>query len=491
MKVTIITAALNSAKTIGATLNSVKNQNYKNIEHIIVDGGSTDETVNIINKYSFKNKKIILGKDNSLYQAINKGIIKSSGDIISILNSDDIFQNESVIRNVVNNANKKKKINIFLTDVVFFSGKLHNKITRFYSCNKFNVANFKYGLMPPHPGSFIRKKIYNDFGLYDENFKIASDFDLLCKFIFIKKISHKYIKMISVRMRTGGISGKNIKAYIVSSIEIVRSLKKNQIKSNIFNVLLRIPTKLKQFFNYQNKNLNNDFRLKISDEYYDYFKKRFKMINNIRSINFKQNFVLSALNLAFLGYFAAYKINNFKELITWPDGIFSKLYGHSIKKIPGREIIRKLKLPKEIKELVIVGNISTISLEYLKKRFKLPVQHRPLPYLDAEELKKITNFKTKKKQLIFITLPTPKQEIIAENLASINKCFFIICIGASINIASGEEKEVPKFLKSLEFIWRLKYETSRRVRRLIESFFYFSMGRFIIKTLKEVEIVKN
>jgi hypothetical protein len=297
--------------------------------------------------------------------------------------------------------------------------------------------------------------------------------------------------MISVRMRTGGISGKNIKAYIVSSIEIVRSLAQNQIKSNFLYVLLRIPTKLKQFFNYQNKNLNNDFRLKISDEYYDYYKKRFKIINNIRSINFKENFVLSALNLAFLGYFAAYKINNFKELITWPDGLFSKLYGHSIKKIPGREIIRKLKLPKEIKELVIVGNISTKSLEYLKKRFKLPVQHRPLPYLDAEELKKITNFKTKKKQLILITLPTPKQEVIAEKLASINKCFFIICIGASINIASGEEKEVPKFLKSLEFIWRLKYETSRRIRRLIESFFYFIVGRFIIKNLREIEIVGN
>jgi glycosyltransferase involved in cell wall biosynthesis len=491
MKVSIITATLNSAKTICATLNSVKNQNYENIEHIIVDGGSTDETVNIINKYSFKNKKIILGKDKGLYQAINKGVIKSSGDIISILNSDDIFQNESVIRNIVNNAKENKKINIFLTDVVFFSGKLHYKITRFYSCGKFNLNNFKYGLMPPHPGSFIRKKIYNDLGLYNDNFKIAADFDLLCKFILIKRVSYKYIKMISVRMKTGGISGKNIKAYIVSSIEIARSLAQNQIKSNFLYVLLRIPTKLKQFFNYQNKNLNNDFRLKISDEYYDYFKERFKIINNVRSINFKENFVLSALNLAFLGYFAAYKINNFKELITWPDGIFSKLYGHSIKKIPGREIIRKLKLPKEIKELVILGNISTKSLEYLKKRFKLPVQHRPLPYLDAEELKKITNFKTKKKQLILITLPTPKQEVIAEKLASINKCFFIICIGASINIASGEEKEVPKFLKSFEFMWRLKYETLRRLRRLIESFFYYIMGRFIIKTLKEIEVVKN
>ena len=158
MKVTIITATLNSAKTICATLNSVKNQDYKNIEHIIIDGGSTDETINIINKYSFKNKKIILGLDKSLYQAINKGIIKSSGDIISILNSDDIFQNESVIRNVVNNAKKNKKINIFLTDIVFFSGQLFNKITRFYSCKKFNLYNFIYGLMPPHPGSFIRKK---------------------------------------------------------------------------------------------------------------------------------------------------------------------------------------------------------------------------------------------------------------------------------------------------------------------------------------------
>jgi glycosyltransferase involved in cell wall biosynthesis len=242
MKVSIITVSYNSEKTIPGTLNSVKNQNYKNIEHIIVDGRSKDNTINIINNYSFKNKRIIIGKDKNLYEAINKGIKGATGDIIAILNSDDIYQNESVISNVVKKIKKNKKTDIFLTDVVFFSGNIYDKITRYYTASNFDPSKFKYGLMPPHPGAFIRKKTYDDHGLYNDNFKIASDFDLLSKFILIKKVNYKYIKLVSVRMKTGGISGENLKAYLISSIEIVKSLNNNKIPSNIINVLGRNKT---------------------------------------------------------------------------------------------------------------------------------------------------------------------------------------------------------------------------------------------------------
>jgi hypothetical protein len=372
----------------------------------------------------------------------------------------------------------------------FFTGNAYHKVTRYYKGSNFNPSMFRYGLMPPHPGVFIKKKIYDYYGLYDVNYNIASDFDLLSRFLYLKKINYKFLKLITVRMRTGGISGKNLKAYLISSIEIIKSLNKNKIKSNIFNVLMRIPSKLNQYFNYFNENVNKNFNIKIHNDYLGYFKNRFRIIKSIKSINFKENFVLSAMNLAFLGYFSSKKINNFPSLINWPDGIFSKIYGYSIKKIPGRQIVRKLKLPKKIKEILIVGNITKKSIKYMEKKFKVPIKTHSLPYGSIELLKKKISLKTKENQLVFITLPTPKQEIIAQNISSKNKHFFIICIGASINIASGEEKEVPRIIKNIEFIWRLRYETIRRSIRLFETFIYFINGRFINKNIGDITIEK-
>jgi glycosyltransferase involved in cell wall biosynthesis len=487
MKISIITVCLNSAKTIPATLNSVQSQDYKNIEHIIIDGESKDDTIKIVNNYSFPNKKIIIGKDKNLYDAINKGIKNSTGDIIAILNSDDIYHNTSVIGDIIKEIKKNKKKDIFLTDVVFFSGKRFQKIRRYYQASNFRRDMFKYGMMPPHPGAFIRKKVYIDHGLYDVNYKIASDFDALSRFIYLNKVKFKNINKISVRMRTGGISGENLKAYIISSLEIAKSLKKNNIRSNIFKVLLRIPSKINQFFYYSSDKLNKNFELKVCKNFNYYFKNRFKIIKNIKSINFNKSFVLSAMNLAFLGYYSANKINNFRTLINWPDGLFSKLYGHKIKKIPGREIIRKIIIPKNIKEILILGNLSDKSLFYLKKRFKIVINKFSLPYGSSEKIKKSINFKIKKNQLIFITLPTPKQEILAEYISSMNKKHKIICIGASINIASGEEREVPTLIKNFEFLWRLRYETYRRLVRLVETFLHYINGRFIKRNIQEIE----
>jgi glycosyltransferase involved in cell wall biosynthesis len=490
MKVSIITVCLNSEKTIPATLNSVESQDYKNIEHIIIDGGSKDDTIKIINNYSFKNKKIFIGKDKNLYDAINKGIKNSTGDIIAILNSDDIYQNESVISYIVKEIKRNKKISIILSDVVFFSGKKYKKIKRYYKASSFKPDYFRYGIMPPHPGTFIKKDIYTNNGLYDDNYKIAADFDILTRFIYIKKIKYKYINKVCVRMKTGGISGENFKAYLISSLEILNSLKKNKIKSNIGNVLLRIPSKLNQFFFYNENNLNKDFQIKIGDNYKNYFINRFKIIKSIKSINFNGNFVLAAMNLAFLGYYSANQIKNFKNLIHWPDGIFSKFYGFRIKKIPGREIIKKIKIPRAIKKIIILGNMTKKTIIFSKKRFNLPIKIYSLPYGNAKKI--INAFKTKirKNHLVFITLPTPKQEILAEHIARISKNYKIICIGASINIASGEEKAVPSIIKNFEFLWRLRYETLRRLVRLIETFIYYINGRFFKKNIQDIEIEK-
>jgi glycosyltransferase involved in cell wall biosynthesis len=491
MKVTIITVCLNSEKTITNTLNSVLTQTYKNIEHIIIDGGSTDDTINLIKKYPFKNKKIFIEK-SSIYQAMNIGVKKSTGDLIGILNSDDIYNNNKVIQNIVSQA-KKNEAKIFLGDVVYFNGNNFSKITRHYSAKNFNKNNFKYGMMPPHPGSFIKRDVYEKYGLYNENFLIASDFEIFVRFILKSKIKTKTLNLLVARMKTGGISGKNIKAYLISSFEIMSSLKKNNIDTNLINPLIRLPIKLKQFFFYDPEHLNKKFFFKIHKYYKKFINPDFKIIENIKKISFNKNFILSGMNLAFLGYLVKGNIKKHDHLINWPDGLFTKIFGIKIKKIPGRDVLKSLNIKySKIKEIVVLGNLGSAQKNYLNNLYRKKIININLPYGNIDKIKKNLNVRLSSDQVCFITLPTPKQEELAYYLSKKNKYFKIICIGASINIASGAERSVPQIFSNFEFLWRLRYETLRRTIRLLETFFYFLYGRFISKEIKNlyVEIKK-
>ena len=167
MKFSIITVTLNSEKTIRDTLNSVCSQSYKDIEHVIIDGGSKDKTLSILKKYPHKQKKIFIKKDFGIYKSINFGIQKSSGEFICILNSDDIFQSNKTIENFFKTKNKSKNSKIFLGNVAYFDNSDYYKITRFYSSKGFKKWKMKFGLMPPHPASIIKKEIYDNHGLYN------------------------------------------------------------------------------------------------------------------------------------------------------------------------------------------------------------------------------------------------------------------------------------------------------------------------------------
>ena len=488
MKISIITVDYNNEKTILDSIQSIHNQSYKNIEHIIIDGKSSDGTRKILKDYPFKRKIIISETDNGLYDAINKGIKIASGDIIGVLNSDDIYNSNLTIEHVVNFVKKKKDINIFCSDVVFFRGNNFSKISRYYPAYGFKKNNFKYGLMPPHPGVFIRSSVFKDNTKYNINYKIASDFDFLCKLILKQKIRYKILNLLSVRMRAGGISGKNLKSYLVSTKEIFNSLKNNKISTNIFYVLSRIPSKLRQYLKFSTYNLNRNFIFKIHKFYWKFFNLNFKILGSINKLNFNKNFVLSGMNLAFLGYISKGEIKNFRTLINWPDGIFSKFYGKKILKIPGRDLLIKIKLPDNIRKIIVCGNLTSNGKKFLEKKFKLPIVHIQLPYGNMRKILKKFNLKTNKKELVFITLPTPKQEAIGEKISKINNNYRVICIGASIGIACGDEKQVPYFIKNFEFFWRLRYETLRRTKRLLETFIYYLIGVFISKKIRNLEI---
>jgi glycosyltransferase involved in cell wall biosynthesis len=486
MKLSIITTCLNSEKTIVHSLNSVLSQSYKNIEHIIVDGGSTDATLNILKKYNNPNKKILQIK-SGLYEAMNIGINNSKGKYIGILNSDDIFNSDSTISNIVKIIKKNKDKDIFLGDTVYFKENNFANITRYYSSKHFKVANLEYGAMPAHTAAFIRKNVFYKYGFYKENYKIAADFDFFYRTLYQNKLKYKYTNQIITRMRAGGISGKNLSSYFISSFEIAKTFNTN-LFFNFLKAFLRIPEKINQFFNFNRINLNKDFNIKYTNFFKIFYTIDFRFILNIKKIDFNKNFILSAMNLAFLAAYIGGIIKMKKYLINWPDGIFSKIFNNNIKKIPGRKLLKYLKLPFHIKEILVIGNLSDKSKRYLEKLFKKKIKNITLGYGNIKSITRNLKVDIKYNQLVFITLPTPKQEQLAEYLSKINKYFKIICIGGSIAIASGQEKEVPKFLYNFEFLWRLQYESLRRIKRLIITLAYYIYGA-IFKKLENKNIL--
>jgi hypothetical protein len=290
-------------------------------------------------------------------------------------------------------------------------------------------------------------------------------------------------------MRLGGISTRNFFSYITSTKEILKSFSLNKIKINKISALLRLPIKSIQYINFNVTKLNKD--MKIFQTFFDkndLYKNNFNLIGDFKNIPFEKNFILSAMNLAYMGYYSAKKIFTHKNLYHWVDGIWAEEYAN-LKKRPGRELIRGLIIPKEIKTIHIIGNVSQKSIKYLIKRTEKKVINKKLPYANIDVLKKF-KIKLPTKSLTFITLPTPKQEQLAYNLTKTNKEYKIICIGASIAIASGEEKQVPKIIKKMEYLWRLRSDTVRRLLRILETIYYYLKGRYILKTFLKTSFKK-
>lgn len=480
MKFSIITPCLNAEHTIRLTLNSILSQSYRNIEHVIVDGGSIDRTKEIIKKYPHANKKIYTLKKSSIYQAINLGIKKSTGDIVCILNADDIFNSNTIIE-MLAKIIKRKKYDMYLGNVVFFKNTDFAFPVRFYGATKYKREMILNSLMPPHPGCFVKRQVYDKFCLYNENLKVASDYNFFLQTLIKFKLKFYVINKTVVRMKLGGVSTRNVFSFFYNSFEIFKSFKINKIDVPYLSIILRIPFKLGQYVFLNVKKLNKEFEFpKIKFEK-DYFESReIKIIKNINRI-INKNFVISAMNLAFLGSYAQKKVSLYKELYHWPDGVFAYRNFRS-KKIAGRDFFKNIKLPMAINKIIVLGNLSKKSHNYLTKKFALPIKHIELPYASVEIICKSIKLRLSKNSLVFITLPTPKQEILAEFLTKNNKFFKIICIGASIAMLSGEEAPVPKFLYKLEFLWRLKFETRRRILRLATTYYHYMIGKFINKS---------
>jgi exopolysaccharide biosynthesis WecB/TagA/CpsF family protein len=199
------------------------------------------------------------------------------------------------------------------------------------------------------------------------------------------------------------------------------------------------------------------------------------LVNNVNKIILtKKKFILSAFNLSCFAYIFKGSIKINKNFFFWQDGFFTKFFVKKFKKLPGRKLISNLKIPKNIKSIIVIGNLTANSRFFLENKYKVQVKHKQLPY---GEIKKILMHvpKVHSYDLVLITLPTPKQEIIANAITKQNKIYKIICIGGGLAIASGEEAPCPKFIEDiyLEFLWRLQYQTIRRIVRLIHTTYLF------------------
>ena len=241
MKISIITVSFNSASTIRDTFESILQQDYTDYEYIVVDGKSKDETVDIIKEYEprFQGKmRWISEKDSGLYDAMNKGIKMAAGDVVGILNSDDFFSAPDILSTVAAGFEDPSTDAIY-GDVIYVRPDNLNHVIRHYSSGSFKRWKMRIGLMPAHPTFYAKKSLFDQLGLYRTDYKIAADFDLLLRFIFINRIKTAYIPKTFVTMRTGGVSTNSLKVHKQIMKEHLQSFKEAGCCTNAILLSLR------------------------------------------------------------------------------------------------------------------------------------------------------------------------------------------------------------------------------------------------------------
>ncbi|MCF6366645.1 MAG: glycosyltransferase [Bacteroidales bacterium] len=246
MKISIITATYNSQDTILDTILSAASQTYSDIEHIIIDGKSTDNTLSIINDNSEKISKIISESDEGIYDALNKGIKNATGDVICFLHADDIYTDHTIIEKAAKLFSEKQTDSIY-GDLQYVAKGDTSKIIRYWKSGEFSFSKLKKAWMPPHPTFFVKKEVYDKFGLFDTSFRIAADYDIILRFLGKHKISTAYLPEVLIKMRVGGESNKSIKHIFKKMKEDVKALKKNKL-GNWHTVLLKNIIKIPQLF---------------------------------------------------------------------------------------------------------------------------------------------------------------------------------------------------------------------------------------------------
>jgi len=245
MKISIITVVWNNKKTIKDAIDSVLSQTYRDIEYIIVDGASTDGTIEIVKSYGDKISKFISEKDKGIYDGLNKGISLATGDLVAFLHSDDIYADETILEDIAKEFQSDATLDGVYGDLVYTPKSDISKVLRYWKSRNFESSLLKKGWMPAHPTLFLKREVYEKYGGFDLGFKIAGDYDFMLR-VLSAGIKVKYIPKVLYKMRVGGESNKSLKNIMLKSKEDLRALQKNRV-GGIYSLMIKNLSKIQQF----------------------------------------------------------------------------------------------------------------------------------------------------------------------------------------------------------------------------------------------------
>jgi len=246
IKISVITVCYNSAETIAHTLQSVRGQTYGNVEHIVVDGGSTDNTLMVVAVEGSHVTKLVSEKDNGIYDAMNKGIRIATGDVVAFLNADDFYKDADVLAEVAL-AMQTEQLDALYGDVEFFRPGQQNVVVRRYNSRRFTAGRLGWGWMPAHPALFVRRVLFERYGTFRTDYRIAGDFEFIARVFRHPELRHRHLPESLVRMQTGGISTSGWRATLQLNREMIRACRANAIPTNWLKMLLRYPFKAVEF----------------------------------------------------------------------------------------------------------------------------------------------------------------------------------------------------------------------------------------------------
>ncbi len=245
MKISVITIAYNSGHSISDAIDSVLSQTYNDVEYIIVDGKSKDNTVEVVKSYGSRISKFVSEPDKGIYDALNKGIRMATGDVIGFMHSDDLFASDNILAKVAE-IFKTNDVDSVYGDLQYVYKNDTNKVLRYWKSGRFSLRRLKMGWMPPHPTFYVKKKVYDNYGLFNTDFRIAADYDTMLRFLGKHRISTYYLPEVMVKMRVGGASNRSLKNIIKKSKEDMKAIQDNNFGS-VFTLVFKNLRKVKQF----------------------------------------------------------------------------------------------------------------------------------------------------------------------------------------------------------------------------------------------------
>jgi len=228
MKISIITATYNSAKTISDTLKSLNDQSYQNIEYIIIDGNSQDNTLEVVKQQCSRVSTVISEPDKGIYDALNKGINSATGDVIGFLHSDDLFAYPDAVKDIVDTFNANNCEAIY-ADLEYVAKDNTNNVVRLWKSGRYSKQKLKNGWMPPHPTFYMKRELYKKYGLFDLSLEIAADYDSLLRYLWSNNVSMSYLPKVLIKMRVGGASNRSLQNIIQKTKEDIQALSNNKV----------------------------------------------------------------------------------------------------------------------------------------------------------------------------------------------------------------------------------------------------------------------